>query len=169
MGRRRGCSLILGLGLILVGGWFLAGQVFPGLLSWIQIEFTWPLIIIGVGVLLLLMGLALDAPGMAVPACIVGGIGGLLYWQNATGNWESWAYAWALIPGFVGVGVILAGLLEGRLRQSLSGGGFLVMISLVMFAIFGSAFGGANLLGLYWPVLLILFGLWLLISAILRR
>jgi hypothetical protein len=38
-----------------------------------------------------------------------------------------------------------------------------------MFAIFGSAFGGENLLGLYWPVLLILFGLWLLVSAILRR
>ena len=38
----------------------------------------------------------------------------MLYWQNQTGNWESWAYAWALIPGFVGVGTIVMGLWEGK-------------------------------------------------------
>ncbi|MBN1146900.1 MAG: hypothetical protein JXA78_06575 [Anaerolineales bacterium] len=169
MRRRSGCNLILGLALILLGGWFLAVQFFPALNEWIDIDFTWPLIIVGVGVFLLLFGLAFNAPGMAVPACIVGGIGGLLYWQNATGNWESWAYAWALIPGFVGVGVILAGVLEGRLRQALSGGGMLVVISLVLFSIFASFLGGPRLFGMYWPVLLILLGLWMLLRAVLRR
>jgi hypothetical protein len=169
MARRRGCNLILGLALILLGGWFLAGQFFPSLNDWIYIEFTWPLLIVGVGVFLLLFGLAVNAPGMAVPAVIVGGIGGLFYWQNATGNWESWAYAWTLLPGLVGVGVILAGTLEGRPRQALSGGGILVVISLVLFSIFASFLGGPRLFGLYWPILLILLGLWMLVRILLRR
>ena len=42
---------------------------------------------------------------MMVPASIVTGIGGLLYWQNATGRWESWSYAWALIVASVGVSI----------------------------------------------------------------
>ncbi|HUV89374.1 MAG TPA: hypothetical protein VMY80_06955, partial [Anaerolineae bacterium] len=94
---------------------------------------------------------------------------GLLYWQNATGHWESWAYAWTLIPGFVGVGIILAGILGGGLRKALGGGGWLILISLVLFAIFGSFLGGLNLLGPYWPVLLIVLGLFILVERLVRR
>jgi hypothetical protein len=107
---------------------------------------------------------------MAVPACIVAGIGGLLYWQNLTGNWDSWSYAWALIPGFVGVGIILAGLMgEGRLRDAIDGGGTLILISAVMFAIFGSFLGGLELLGDWWPLLLILVGLLVLVRSFFRK
>jgi hypothetical protein len=105
---------------------------------------------------------------MAVPACIVGGIGGLLYWQNATGNWESWAYAWTLIPGFVGVGIVLSGLLGGDTQQSVRGGAWLILISLVLFTIFGSFLGGLGLLGPYWPVLLIALGLLVLVRSFFR-
>ncbi|HPL28540.1 MAG TPA: hypothetical protein PLG21_10845, partial [Anaerolineae bacterium] len=107
------------------------------------------------------------ATGMAVPACIVGGIGGLLYWQNATGRWGSWAYAWALIPGFAGVGLILAGLLRLNWRQ-VQAGLWQAFISLVVFGIFGSFFGGLGVLGRYWPALLILLGLALMVRAFLR-
>ena len=103
MDSQRRSSLVGGLVLVLLGALFLAVQWLPGLQLW----FSWPLIIIGIGVLLLIVGLLTGVPAMAIPACIVGGIGGLLYWQNATGNWESWAYAWTLIPGFVGVGMVL--------------------------------------------------------------
>ena len=96
---------------------------------------------------------------MAIPACIEGGIGGLLYWQNATGHWESWAYAWTLIPGFVGLGIMLTGLAQGRARRPLLGGAWLIVISALLFLIFASFLGGPNLLGPYWPVLLILAGL----------
>lgn len=168
MRRRSGGRIVLGLFLVLLGGWFLASQFYPDLGTLINLEFSWPLILVGVGIFLLLFGLLIGAPGMAVPATIVGGIGGLMYWQNATGNWESWSYAWALIPGFVGLGVILAGLLEGRLSESLSGGGFLIVLSLLLFAVFSSMMGGPNLLGPYWPVLLILFGLWVLFRTLLR-
>ncbi len=157
MNRNRRSALGTGLVLILVGVLFLAGQLIPGL--WDRVgPLSWPLIVIGVGVLLLAIGLATGVPSMAVPACIVGGIGGLLYWQNATGKWESWAYAWALIPGFVGIGAIVAGLLEGKWRD-VRGGAWLVAISLILFAVFASFLGGPAFLGKYWPVLLILLGL----------
>jgi hypothetical protein len=164
MDRRRRSGLIGGLLLILLGAWFLVTQWVPGL----RPQFSWPWIIIGVGILLLVIGLATGVPGLAVPACIVGGIGGLLYWQNATGNWESWAYAWTLIPGFVGLGIVLSGLLGGETRQSIRGGGWLMLISLVLFAVFGSFFGGLGLLGPYWPVLLILLGLIALARSLFR-
>jgi hypothetical protein len=162
--RRHRSRLAGGLVLILLGAWFLVTQWVPEL----QIWQSWPWIIMGVGGLLLIIGLLAGVPAMAVPACIVGGIGGVLYWQNATGNWDSWAYAWTLIPGFVGVGIVVSGLLGGETRQSIRGGGWLILISLVLFAVFGSLFGGRGLLGPYWPALLILLGLLLLIRSLFR-
>lgn len=158
MVRDRRSNLAGGVVLILIGVLLLVFQVMPGLQVWA----SWPLIIIGVGVLLLTIGLLTGVPAMAIPACIVGGVGGLLYWQNATGNWGSWAYVWTLIPGFNGVGIILSGLFGGEVRQSLGVGGWLILISLVLFAVFGSFFGKTGLLGAYWPVLLIAMGLLLL-------
>lgn len=165
MNKRRRSSLAGGLVLILIGAAFLAVQLLPGL----QIWFSWPWIIIGVAVLLLVIGLLTGVPAMAIPACIVGGIGGVLYWQDATGNWDSWSYAWTLIPGFVGVGIFLAGLLGEDTRDSIRAGSGLILISLVLFAIFGSVFGALGLLGSYWPVLLILLGVLLLARSLFRR
>jgi peptidoglycan/LPS O-acetylase OafA/YrhL len=114
------------------------------------------------------MGLLTGTPSMAIPACIVGGIGGILYWQNQTGDWLSWTYAWALIPGFVGVGMILAAILgEGGWPQVWKGAES-ILVSLVLFVIFGSIFGGLMGLGPYWPVLLILIGIVQLIRRVLR-
>ena len=164
MNRGRRSSLGFGVVLILLGAWFLAAQFIPAL----RMQFSWPWIIIGIGGIMLLIGALSGTPDMAVPACIIGGIGGLLYWQNYTGRWESWAYAWSLIPGFVGVGIILSGLLGGKLRKSLREGVNLLVISLVLYVIFGALLGGPNLLGDYWPVLLILLGLWTLIRPLFR-
>ena len=75
MSRRRRSNLVGGILLILLGALFLALQLVPGLGDLVQVEFSWPLIIVGVGVFLLVFGLLAGAPGMAVPACIVGGIG----------------------------------------------------------------------------------------------
>jgi hypothetical protein len=43
-----------------------------------------------------------------------------------TNNWESWAYAWTLIPGFAGIGI-------------------------------------------YWPVLIILLGLWMILRSLFNK
>jgi uncharacterized integral membrane protein len=163
-------SIVGGALLILLGLFFLLYQVMPAQFNWLRVELGWPMTVVAVGVGLLIFGLLVGAPGMAIPASIVGGIGLLLYWQNATGNWESWAYAWTLIPGFVGIGTILMGLLGGgRLRDSLEGGFWLILISLVLFAIFGSFLGGLNLFGPYWPALLILLGVVVLVRNLIRR
>ena len=106
--------------MILIGAWFLARQVLPDLPFWDLIDFSWHFYIIGTGILLFLVGLLTGAPSMSVPAALVSGIGALLYWQDMTNNWESWAYAWTLIPGFVGIGIILQGLLGERQGKSLA-------------------------------------------------
>lgn len=168
MDRRRRSSLAVGLLLILVGAWFVAMQLVPGLEGWLNLEVTWPLLIVGVGVLLLVIGLVTAVPGMAIPGCIVAGIGGILYWQSLTGNWGSWSYVWALIPGFAGVGAILSGLLEGRIAKGVREGGGLILISLVLFVVFGSVFGGLGWLGPYWPLLLVAVGLLIVVRALLR-
>jgi hypothetical protein len=165
MNRRRSSSLVVALILILLGLWFLALELLPGLSAWVHGALGWPLIVVAVGVGLLLIGLVTDAPGMAVPACIVAGIGALLYWQNATGHWESWAYAWALIPGFGGVGTMLMGLWQGRWSE-VRAGAWTVLVSLVLFAVFGAFLGGLDIFGPYWPALLIALGLLLLLRAL---
>jgi hypothetical protein len=168
MDQRQRTGLVAGLVLIVVGAVLLAVRFVPGLQGF---GFHWPLMIIGIGLFLFLLGLATKTPGLAIPACIVGGIGGLLYWQVITGRWGSWSYAWALIPGFVGVGMIVAGLLESKEKRGelFRGGGMLVLISLILFAIFGSFLGGFFGLGQYWPLLLVLLGLVLLVQPFLFR
>jgi hypothetical protein len=167
MNRKNRSRLVVGVLLILLGIWFLLVQLVPGLGNIARIELSWPFIVMGVGLFLLIFGLLANEPGMAIPACIVGGIGGILYWQNLTGNWESWAFAWTLIPGFVGVGILLSGLLEGRLRSVWSSASSLLLISFFMFLIFGSLFGDLPFSD-YWPILIILFGVWLFIRTLLR-
>jgi peptidoglycan/LPS O-acetylase OafA/YrhL len=106
---------------------------------------------------------------MAIPATIVAGIGGILYWQNATGQWMTWAYAWALIPGFAGLGTILAAVFGEGGWRAVSRGAETILVSLVMFAVFGSLFGGWALFGPFWPVLLIVLGLVMLVRAFVRQ
>ncbi len=165
MQRQSRGNLVIGLILILMGAWFLVLQFLPGLEDYVNL--SWPLIIIGVGVVLLLFAVLGGVPSLAVPACIVGGIGGLLYWQNTTENWESWAYAWTLIPGFVGLGIFIASLLGAETREGARGGLGLMFISLVLFLVFGSFFGAFGFIGPYWPVLLILLGVLLFIRSLL--
>jgi hypothetical protein len=165
MDTERRSTTALGLVLLLVGGWFLASQFFPQLEDLIPLEYQWPWWVIGVGLLFLIMAVVLRAPGMLVPASIIAGIGAILYYQNSTGDWDSWAYAWALIPGFAGVGVILMGLFEGRFLHGLKEGLGAILFSLFMFGIFGAFLGGPAILSQLWPILLIGAGLWILLSG----
>lgn len=159
-------SIIAGLILILVGLFFLLLPVFPNLADSINIELTWPMIIVGVGGLFLL-GAFIGSPGLAVPGSIVAGIGLMLYYQNANDAWETWGYSWALIPGFVGVGVVIQETLEGRASKGLRAGGQLIVISLVMFVIFGALVGRLLNFTLAAALVLIGLGLWQLVKVLL--
>jgi len=158
MEQRRRSNLLGGLLLILIGSVILTIQLLPE----IQVPVSWPWIIIGFGLALFLIGTATGVPALAVPACIIGGLGGILYYQSITGDWDSWAYIWALIPGFVGLGLVVSALLGGDGGEAARAGSWLMVVSLVLFTVFGSVFGALGLLGDYWPVLLILLGLVLL-------
>jgi hypothetical protein len=76
---------------------------------------------------------------------------------------------WTLIPGFVGVGTILAGLLGEHTRRNISHGLNLMVISAVLFLVFASLFGGLAILGEYGAaIMLILLGVYVLIRGFVR-
>ncbi len=164
-------SITSGLVLILIGGVLLALQVFPGLSAWFNFTFTWPMIIIFIALGMLVIGLLSGSPDMAIPACVIGGIGGILYFQNAGRlTWQSWAYLWTLLPGFSGVGTLIAGLINWK-RKQIGDGLESILVSVVLFTIFGSLFG--NLLGyfpfkVYLPFALIALGVFLFIRELVR-
>lgn len=167
--RQNRTNLVLGILLILIGGWLIATRQIPALQDWIDINFTWPMWTIGAGLLLLLLGLITGAPSMAIPASIIAGIGGILYYQNTTDDFGSWSYMWTLIPGFVGVGTILTGLLGENTRANLARGANLLVTSAVLFLVFATFFGGLDILGDYGPaVILILLGLYVLARGFTR-
>ena len=151
-------SIVIGLILILAGLLFLFFQAFPGLAPHLDLANQWPLIIVGIGALLLL-GALFGNPPLAVPGSVVSGIGLMLAYQNMSGNWASWAYAWTLIPGFVGLGIILMGMLDREKREQIRDGLRLLLISFALFVVFGGFLGA---FGQYWPVLLIVGGVLLL-------
>jgi hypothetical protein len=162
-------QLALGVILILLGAWFIAQRQVPALETWVAQYMSWPLNVVAAGAIILLIGLLVGAPGMAIPAAIVAGIGGILYYQNRTEDYASWSYMWTLIPGFVGVGQILAAALGRSMREARSGMN-LILTSAVMFIIFAAIFGKLAMFGPYFPaVVLILVGVWFLVRGFWRR
>ncbi|HEX2980259.1 MAG TPA: hypothetical protein VHO48_08345 [Anaerolineaceae bacterium] len=167
MNGRKG-SIATAIVLIVIGAWFLAVELVPAVKAFAYEGSTWPFPILGVGALLALVGLVTWTPGLMIPASIVGGIGGLLYWQNLTGNWESWAYAWTAIPAFVGVGLFLAGIMK-RDGKMLVGAAWTLFVAMILFAIFGSFLGNVAEITRYWPVLVIALGVLLLARGFAKK
>lgn len=165
-------SITSGILLILIGLVFLAVQLIPGIRMWIEDQYAWPMNVMLVALGLVVIGALTGEADMLVPASIVGGIGGILYLQNSgVLTWESWAYAWTLIPGFVGLGVFLAGLIKWKKKQIFEGLQTM-LVSAVLFLVFGSLIGdafGYFPFSTYLPVLLIALGLFLFIRALVSR
>ena len=160
-----------GIVLILLGALFLFWQLAPqNITSWFDRNFDWPFYVIGTGLVFLLLAFVTGQGGLAVPGAIIGGIGGILYYQNLTGDWVSWAYAWVLIPGFVGLGLFLGGLISRDLRHERRTGLTMFVISsvaaMVLWAAFNSRIAGSSTV---WAVALIALGAYILISALIRK
>ncbi len=81
-------------------------------------HYGWPLFVIVPGVLILLLASSNRgalSEGLAITGSILTATGLILLYQNATGRFESWAYAWALVfPGSAGAGMVLYGWRAGR-------------------------------------------------------
>jgi hypothetical protein len=173
MEKKNRTQLVLGLLLILVAGWLIATRIKPDLANILHLTFEWPMWVMLAGAALLVIGLLVGAPDMAVPACIVAGIGGILYYQNATNNWDSWAYLWTLIPGFVGVGKILSGIIGGDFMTCLREGLGLLLTCAILFTVFATIFNAWTIFGsysAYVPIaLLFVLGIWLIVHGIIRH
>lgn len=146
--------------------WLGLGLLEAAVLWVFQAQLQWPSIIWGVGAFFLLAALTSGVSPLAIPGSILGVLGLLLAWQNATQAWDSWAYAWALIPASVALGLFLA-FLRSRVMRVVS----LSMLawSLVLFVVFGIFFAGDGALLRFWPAILILAGLMMLVQSLLVR
>ncbi len=154
-------SIIGGLILILAGSCILLAQTVPAFGGLLDLSRQWPLFIVGLGGLFLI-GALLGSPELAIPGSIVTGLGLIFYYQTLTGNWASWAYMWALIPGFVGLGMFITASLDKTRAEIRPEGIRLMLISGALFLVFALFFNLSWSLMRLWPVALIAIGLWLL-------
>ncbi|MBI3162485.1 MAG: hypothetical protein HYZ23_08240 [Chloroflexi bacterium] len=169
MNKQGRSQLALGVILVLLGAWFLLDKTMPSFHDFFEPYTEWPVNMLLIGAGIFIVGLVLGQPGMSVPAAVVAGIGGIFYYQDATNSYDSWSYMWALIPGFVGIGSVLAGLLGDNMAHNLKRGLNLMVTSAVLFLVFSSFFGGLDIFGNYGPaILLILLGVWVLGSGLYR-
>lgn len=161
-------SIVIGAILLAIGVLTLVGQIVGPRWG----GDLWPFIVIGLGAAFfvgMVVGGRTLGP-LAVPGSIITGIGLILLVQNTFGLWETWSYSWALIICAVGVGLFIYGAWS-NLPELRSSGLKVMEVGLILFVIFGLIFeaifsiSGVNIPinGLFWPVLLIVLGLGMLI------
>ena len=137
----------------------------------------WTLFVITPGVVMLLAGLITTrqpGEGLTIAGSIVTTIGVMLLVMDRTETWEAWAYAWALLPGAAGIGIILHAF-RSRNRDRVALGLRLTAVTAGLFLVgvwyFGALFetGTAPIeVGDAWPVFLIAAGAIVIASAFLR-
>jgi len=138
----------------------------------------WTLFIFIPGLVLFVGGLlAQDEPavGLTIAGSIIMTIAAMLFAMDRTGHYEAWAYAWTLIPGAAGIGVLIHGSQAGD-RRKVRAGGRLILISLVMFAVgaffFETIFQTGTVpfgVDASWPVVLVVVGVFVIALAFLRE
>lgn len=164
---RNAGTLIGGAFLIALGLLALFSELFGRLNFW---GTFWPFIIIGIGAMFFagMVAGGKSAAPLAIPGSIVGMIGLMLFVQNVTGRFESWAYGWTVIVFSVGLGIFIMGLWSGDAEQRRSGKG-VMSVGAILFIIFGAFFEGlifrsVGFSDYIFPVALILLGLYLVIK-----
>lgn len=171
----RPVQVAVGVALIALGALF----AFEELLDVSLMAAAWPLVIVAIGALffagMIVGGERLGA--LAIPGSILVTVGLVLFVQNATGAWQTWAYAWALVtPGSVGLGLLIFGAWS-RLPKVRQVGWGLLAAGAVAFAVFGAFFelvvgiGGLreDVARVLWPALLVAGGLIVVIRGVLAR
>lgn len=106
--------LLLGVTLVVAGAALLVFQI-TGI---DLLGLAWPLFVLIPGMAFFVPVLTMRAQSglgyLAIPGCVITTTGLLLGYQNLTGDWQSWSYAWALVaPTSVGLGLLIAGTREG--------------------------------------------------------
>lgn len=154
--------------LIGVGALFLLAQIFDfNIFS--LLAGSWPLFIILPGVAFLAaawMG-GKNMTGLAIPGAIITGTGVMIGVMESTRHWEAWAYAWALYPVFVGLGLLFMGSRTGSAENTRAGRAavrwglvvFVILAALFELVIFG---GGLQIGSWLVPAVLVVIGVLML-------
>lgn len=159
----KGGNQTIGLVLVVIGAIVLLGR-------FVAIDFAWPLFILLPGLLLLGLATLGKMPALMIPGSIITTVGLILFVQSATDYFQSWAYAWALIPTAVGLGLWWQGDQAGDSKQRAEGRrtagiGLSLFVAFAVFfelIIYNNVLGG--LLGsIALPLLLIAGGAFLLL------
>jgi hypothetical protein len=165
-----------GVILVVLGLAFLIARVF-------RIELgvdAWPIWIVGPGLALLVAGLVVGGSGglgLVIPGAIISTVGGVLWVQDATGLWSTWAYAWALVaPGSVGLGMVLYGITRGDrdltvngTRTLLTGLGLFFGFALFFEGAIGLSGGRIPMADVVLPLVAVGIGIALLVLSVVRR
>ncbi len=176
MRSRRVFGVIIGLILILIGVWMLLEAL--GYLT-VSLFNVWPAVLAGVGLILLVAGLlAPRKEGFRDGAMAMFGMWGLLlglfFLPYSIGrlDWGTLAQLWPTFPLIAGIGFMVAFLVEGRRDVGLFIVGAITIIVGVVGYLFAFGVLGATIaalvLPLFVPILLILVGLGVLVSAFTR-
>jgi hypothetical protein len=112
---------------------------------------------------------------LAVPGSIITTVGLILLVQKSFGMWETWSYLWTLIFCAVGLGLVIQGTWSGLpdLRKrgwELARAGVILFLifSIMMEFIFTATGVSGRASSPVWPALLIIIGLYQLVTRIYR-
>lgn len=135
--------LVMGILLFVLGAVFLAFNFIPGL----TFRSTWPLIFLIIAVafyapVLIWPGARRGLSALFIPGSIFLVLGLIFLYNTLSHDWVSWAYAWILIPGSVGLGMALASWIGQWHNDVTSVGIWMGLVSLALFAFFAAIFGG---------------------------
>ena len=167
----------LGFLLLAVGAWILVARfIHINLGSWL-----WPFWVIVPGGLIMALGfrdIHRSNEGLVTFGGIVAVTGIILFVQNITGQWQSWAYAWALVfPGSIGLGQYLWGKRRGD-AAAVRSAEKMIRVAVVLFVAFGIFFEVVLGIGTFHlgtassivvPVLLIAVGVALYVTSMAGR
>jgi hypothetical protein len=137
----------------------------------------WTLFILIPGLILFVGGLlSHDEPaqGLTIAGAIVMTVAAMLFVMDRTEHYEAWAYAWALIPGAAGLGVLVHGLRTGdreRVGTALRLMGISLALLLVGAWFFETIFQTGTVpfgLETFWPFMLVVLGVVVIAGAFLR-
>jgi hypothetical protein len=135
------------------------------------ISLVWPLFVILPGLLLLEPARRLTggkrgwATFLALPGAILLTVGGLLALMNLTGHFESWAYAWLLLPAGM-VGGLMFALRHERNHDIHRSGPRVVSLLTRIALVAGLVFElfVFETLGSWWPIALVVLGAYILLK-----
>jgi hypothetical protein len=153
-----GGAILIGVGLLA-----LAGRIYTDI-DW---GLLWPFAIIGFGALFFIAMFAAGkgVAAFAIPGTIITGIGLVVLFGNITDHWTIMSYLWTLIIIFVGLGIYIMGWYGEDANQKRAGAK-VMKIGIILFIVFGTIFESlfSSLSNVVFPVLLILLGIYLVLS-----